>query len=173
MTVVLSLLFGIPTVMVAVLLVSGLAYDRWWRQRRQVGSAVGVSPGRGPVVRWLAGRWDTDPRHAYVANIGDDTAYEVSVTACDRVIGRTRSVPPYRTARLPSSSELPCYVNFCVDERLKREDERLKREIARGADGAMRSAQDNAVGLDGLQVVVQVAWRSEHGEWCTQTVGTN
>jgi hypothetical protein len=53
-------------------------------------------------------------RHAYVANVGDDTAYEVSVTACDRVIGRASSVPPYRADRLSSSSELPCYVNFCV-----------------------------------------------------------
>jgi hypothetical protein len=117
-------------------------------------------------VSWQAGRWDTDPRHAYVANVGDDTAYEVSVTARDRVIGRAPSVPPYRADRLSSSSEPPCYVNFCVDER-------LKRQISLGADWATQSAQDNAVDPDGLEVVVRVSWRSEHGEWFTQTVRTD
>jgi hypothetical protein len=119
-----------------------------------------------PEVSWQAGRWDTDPRHAYVANVGDDTAYEVSVTARDRVIGRAPSVPPYRADRLSSSSEPPCYVNFCVDER-------LKRQISLGADWATQSAQDNAVDPDGLEVVVRVSWRSEHGEWFTQTVRTD
>jgi hypothetical protein len=50
-------------------------------------------------VYWQAGQWDSDPTHVYVANIGDDTAYQVSVTACDEVVERTRSVPPYRIDR--------------------------------------------------------------------------
>jgi hypothetical protein len=117
-------------------------------------------------VSWQAGRWDADPRHAYVANVGDDTAYEVSMTGCERVIGTAPSVPPYRADRLSSSSELPRYVNVCVDER-------LKRQISLGADWATQSAQDNAVDPDGLEVVVRVSWRSEHGEWFTQTVRTD
>jgi hypothetical protein len=138
------------------------AYQR--RSKRQARSTATVRPQ--PGVSWQAGRWDTDPRHAYVANVGDDTAYEVSVTACDRLIGRASSVPPYRTDRLSSSSEPPCYVNFCVDER-------LKRQISLGADRATQSAQDNAVDPDGLEVAVRVSWRSEHGEWFTQTVRTD
>jgi hypothetical protein len=103
-----------------------------------------------PGVSWQAGRWDTDPRHAYVANAGHETAYEVSVTACDRVIGRASSVPPYRADRLSSSSELPCYVNFCVDER-------LKRQISLGGDRATQSAQDKAVDPDELGLLSESA----------------
>ena len=54
----------------AVLLPFGIAYDR--RLRRQLRPTVASAVGRARVF-WQAGRWDTDPGHAYVANIGDDT----------------------------------------------------------------------------------------------------
>jgi hypothetical protein len=81
--VVLSLLVGVAIMVMAVLLPFAVAYDR--RLRRQLRSTLSAGAARLPGVCWLAGRWDTDPAHAYVANIGDDTAYEVSVMACDQV----------------------------------------------------------------------------------------
>lgn len=113
---------------------------------------------------WLAGRWDTDPAHAYVANIGDDTAYDVSVTVRDHVIGRALRVPPYRTARLPSSSKLPYYLNVCVDQW-------SKRQISVGAR-ATHGGQVKLVDPDGPDAVVGVSWRSENDEWRSQTVRT-
>ena len=157
-TVVLSLVVAAA---MAVLLVFFVAY----LNRRAVEGAR-QARRRRPGVSWHAGRWDTDPRHAYVANVGDDAAYEVSVTACDRVIGRASSVPPYRAGRLSSSSEPPCYMIFCVDDR-------IKRRISVGADRATRSAQAKSVGSDRHEVVVRVSWRSEDGERFTQTVCTD
>jgi hypothetical protein len=57
----------------------------------------------------------------YVANIGDDIAYQVSVSACDEVVGRTRSVPPCRSDGMGSWSALPYYVIFGVDQWSKRQ----------------------------------------------------
>lgn len=156
-TVVLSLVVA----EMAVLLVFFVAY----LYRRAVEGARQARRPR-PGVSWQAGRWDTDPRHAYVANVGDDTAYEVSVTASDRVIGTAQSVPPYRADRLSSSSGLPCYVNFCVGDR-------IKRRISVGANRATRSAQAKSVGSDRREVVVRVSWRSEDGERFTQTACTD
>jgi hypothetical protein len=135
------------------------------RSRRQADSTATLGPRR-LGVSWQAGRWDTDPRHAYVANVGDDTAYQVCVKACDRVVGTAQRVPPYRADQLFSSSQPPCYVNFCVDER-------LKRRIPLDADSATRSAKDKSVDSHQLEVVVRVSWQSEHGERFTQTVHTD
>ena len=146
---------------VAVLLTTVVAY----RQRfTWLDSTTSARLGR-PRVSWQAGRWDTDPRHCYVANVGDGTAYEVNVTAFDRVIATAQSVPPYRADRLSSTSEPPCYLNFCVDQR-------LKRSVSFGPDRAIRSALDKTVDPDRLEVVVQVSWRSENSEHFTQTVRT-
>lgn len=68
-----------------------------------------------PQASWQAGRWDTDPRHAYIANVGDGTAHDVSVTASDHVVATAQNVPPYRSDQLASSADLPCYVNFTID----------------------------------------------------------
>jgi hypothetical protein len=35
-------------------------------------------------------------------------------------VGTAQRVPPYRADALSSTSELPCYINFCVDQRLNR-----------------------------------------------------
>jgi hypothetical protein len=128
----------------AALLPFGVAYDR--RLRRQRRSTV-VSAARRPMVYWQAGRWDTDPSHAYVANIGDDTAYDVSVTAYDRIFGLTPSVPPCRAAWMLASSELPCYLSFRVE-----------------------SSPDNPVDPAKSDIAVRVSWRSENDDWFTQTV---
>lgn len=114
-----SLVATAMVVLWAVLLPSGLPYRRW--SRRQLRStACGTRPVDPPEVYWQAGQWDSDLSHVYVANIGHDTAYQVSVTTCDEVVGRTRSVPPYRSDRLTSRSSLPYYVTFAVDQWSKR-----------------------------------------------------
>jgi hypothetical protein len=102
---------------------------------------------RWPRVYWQAGRWDTDASHAYIANIGDDTAYDVSVTAYDRVVGLTRSVPPCRADWMLASSELPCYLSFRVEGR-----------------------PETAVDPGRSDVAVRISWRSENDDWFTQTV---
>jgi hypothetical protein len=128
----------------ALFLPFGIAYDR--RLRLQLRSTVLGATGR-PRVFWHAGRWDTDSSRAYVANIGDDTAYDVSVTAYDRVVGLTRSVPPCRADWMLVSSELPCYLCFRVEGR-----------------------PDNAFDPGRSDVAVLVSWRSENDDWFTQTV---
>ena len=115
----------------ALLLLFFAAYK--WSSKRQADWTATTEP-REPTVSWQVGRWDTDARHAYVANVGEATAYEVNIMASDRVLGTAQSVPPYSADRLSSSSEPPCYVNFCVHER-------IKRRISSGVDGATRSAQ--------------------------------
>ena len=141
MLTVLSLGIGLSAVVMAALLPFGISYDRWLRQqRRPTVSGAADRPG----VYWQAGRWDSDPSHAYVANIGDDTAYEVSVTVYDHVVGQTRSVPPCRADGMRPSAKLPCYVMFCDDH--------------------------CSVGPDGSDVAVRVSWRSENDEWFTQIV---
>lgn len=156
---VLSLGIGLAAVVIVVLLPFGIAYDRRMRQQRR--STV-VSAASGPGVFWLAGRWDTDPSHAYVANIGHDAAYEVSVTACDRVVGRTRSVPPCRADWMLASSKLPCYVRFCVGPW-------SNRQVSLGT-GAQHGGSGKAVDPHGPDVTVRVSWRSENDDWFTQTV---
>jgi hypothetical protein len=110
---------------------------------------------------WQAGRWDTDARHAYVANVGDDTAYEVTVTSpqSDRVIRTVEQVPPYSAARLASSSDLPCYVSFSLDNRAKQPQH--------------AGAGSSAVEPEQHEIVVRLRWRSEQGHWSTQIVRTN
>ncbi|WP_319451221.1 MULTISPECIES: hypothetical protein [unclassified Mycobacterium] len=146
---------------VALLLLVVVAYKR--RSKQQASSVANAKP-RQSVVSWQAGRWDTDRRHAYVANLGNDVAYEVSVTAYDRVIGTAQSVPPFRAGRLSSTSEVPCYVNFCFDQR-------LAQGAFRGTEGVSQIALDKAVDPDRSEFVVQVSWRSERGVRFTQTAG--
>ena len=146
---------------VALVLLLAVAYKR--RSKQQASLAANAKPNQS-VVSWQAGRWDADRRHAYVANLGEGVAYEVSVTAYDRIIGTAQSVPPFRAGRLSSTSEAPCYVNFCVDQR-------LAPGAFRGAYRASHSALDKAVDSDRAEFVVRVSWRSECGEWFTQTAG--
>lgn len=115
-----------------------------------------------PGVYWQAGRWDSDPSHAYVANIGDDTAYEVSVTVCDHVVGKVASVPPCHSERMSSSSKLPYYTTFCVDQWANREV-CVAARITHGE-------QDDAVDPDESEIVIRVSWRSENDEWYAQTM---
>ena len=141
---VLLLGIGLATVVMAVLLPFGIAWDRQLRQQRRPTFARET---RWPRVYWQAGRWDTDASHAYIANIGDDTAYDVSVTAYDRVVGLTRSVPPCRADWMLALSELPCYLSFRVEGR-----------------------PETAVDPGRSDVAVRISWRSENDDWFTQTV---
>jgi hypothetical protein len=163
--VVLSLFIALTSIVSAIAVVVVIALKRRLeRQSRR--AATAAARRRRPGVSWQAGRWDTDPRHAYVANVGDDTAYEVSVTACERVVGAAQRVPPYRTDALSSTSQIPCYINFCVDER-------LNRPISLGAEKAPRTARNKTVCPDRTEVVVRVDWRSDDGEWFNQSVRTD
>ena len=156
---VLALGIGLAVVVMAALLPFGIAYDRRLRQQRR--PAVSSAADR-PRVFWQAGRWDSDPSHAYVANIGADTAYEVSVAVCDRVVGQRRSVSPCRADGMLASSEIPCYVIFCIDHCSDRHVY---------VDGrAPFGGSDKAVDPDETDVAVQVSWRSENDEWFTQVV---
>jgi hypothetical protein len=112
-------------------------------------------------VRWQGGRWDSDVRHAYVANLGDDTAYEVSVVEHQQIIAASPSVPPFSADRLSSASGPPCYLNFCVHTA-------VNSGIPTGSAGATYRARAYSGETD--RVAVQVRWRTELGEWCTQDV---
>jgi hypothetical protein len=110
---------GVPTFVVGVVVLVLLLQLLWVvlfvykrRAERQARSAVGP-PRAG--VSWLAGRWDTDAHFAYVANVGDATAYEVCVATGNQTIGRADSVPPYSDERMSFLSDEPCYVNFYLD----------------------------------------------------------
>lgn len=133
-------------------------------KRRMMKIRAMAEPARqAPGARWQAGRWDADARHAYVANLGDGTAYEVSVTEGQQVVATASSVPPYSPARLASTSGPPCYVNFCVHSRSR------QRSLVSTAGGTQRdSGRCNDAMSSG--VVVKVSWRSESGEWSSQTV---
>lgn len=50
---------------------------------RQADWTATAGPHR-PRASWQAGRWDTDSRHAFVANVGEGIAYQVSVAAVAR-----------------------------------------------------------------------------------------
>lgn len=128
---------------------------KWWAKRQQE-LTMSATPSE-PRAQWRAGRWDIDPRHAYLANVGDATAYDVSVTLSDKVVCTAETVPPFSGERLSSLSGLPCYVNLSVRQRL-------------GASLAMtieRRESGNAV-PETSEVDVQVRWRTASGEWHTQ-----
>ena len=114
-------------------------------------------------AHWQAGRWDADARHAYVANLGDDTAYDVAVIEDHRVIATARSVPPFSADRFTSTSALPCYVNFCVHS-----EHHARPPVA--AAGRPNRGRTAAVSTSQSPIAVQVSWRSERGEWCTHMV---
>lgn len=156
---------AVPCIVCAIPVVVMIARKRWLEQQSRRAVTAAARPGP-PAVSWQAGRWDTDPRHAYVANLGDDIAYEVSVTACERVVGTAQRVPPYRTNALSSSSELPCYINFCVDEL-------LNRPISLDAEAGPRTARNKTICPDLTEVVVRIDWRSDGGEWFNQSVRTD
>jgi hypothetical protein len=114
-----SLVVAVMVVLWAVLLPLGLPYDRLLKQQLR-STAHGTRRRDPPGVFWQLGRWDSDPSHMYVANIGDDTAYQVSVAARDEVIERTSRVPPCRADRMNSTSALPYYVTFGVGQPFRR-----------------------------------------------------
>lgn len=159
-----SLFAAVTCIVCAIPLLVIIARKRWLEQQSRRAINAATRPRR-PAVSWQAGRWDTDPQHAYVANVGDDTAHEVSVTACERVVGTAQQVPPYRADALSSTSQLPCYINFCVDKR-------PNRPISFGAQTAARTTRSTAVCPDRSDVVVRVDWRSNDGERFNQTVRT-
>ena len=74
--------------------------------RRQTSPFDRDSSVDGPIRRGLRllpiGRpaGGTPTRHAYVANLGDDTAYDVSVTDGEQVVATASSVPPFSADRL-------------------------------------------------------------------------
>jgi hypothetical protein len=148
-------------VVFTLLLFAVVAYKR--RSWQQADSIVTSIPRR-PAVSWQVGRWDTDRRHVYVANFGDETAYQVSVMGCGRALGAAERVAPFHAGRLSSTADPRCYLNVCLDER-------FARQVSRGADGASRrAAESEVIDLDRGGMVVRVRWRSEQGEWFTQMV---
>ena len=115
-----SFVVAVMVVLWVALLPLGLPYHRLLT--RQLHATLGGTRRRDPPgVYWQVGRWDSDPSHVYVANIGDETAYQVSVKACDEVVGRTPSVPSCRSDWMTSWSALPYYVVFRVDQWSKRQ----------------------------------------------------
>jgi hypothetical protein len=94
-----------------------------------------------PPAGALAGRsMDKDARFAYVANLGEATAFDISVTSSGEVISAVPIVPAYGPDRLSSSSTQQCNLNLFIRERF------------------------------GNDVVVQIKWRFDDREWFTQTV---
>ena len=149
------------------------------RRPRQADPGVDLVPRRSKVT-WQAGRWDADTRHAYVANMGSDTAYEVSVTTCDgcdRVIRTVEEVPAFGIDQF-SSSQLPCYVVFSVP--LDRQVSAAQLGHAIGRAGRSVDVIEDTRRLPGAAhiaarqhvVAVRIDWRSAQGQWSSQTVCT-
>ena len=98
-----------------------------------------------------------------MANLGDETAYDVSVTKGEQVIASTSSVPPYSADRLAWTSGPPCYVNFCVRIRAQ------QRSLV-NATGGTQCEPGDAKREEASGITVRVRWRSASGEWFSQTV---
>lgn len=128
----------------------------WWAKRRQE-PTVSESSSESRA-HWQAGRWDIDPRHAYLANVGDATAYDVSVTLSDKVVCTAEVVPPFSPERLSSSSGLPCYVNLSVRQRLEA-----------SVVTATESARSGNAVTETSGVGLRVRWRTATGEWQAQS----
>lgn len=139
---------------VYVTLIAAVGY-KWWARRLQE-LTVPASPSQ-PSAQWQAGRWGMDPRHAYLANVGDATAYDVSVTVSGKFACTAATVPPFSAERLSSSSGQACYVNLSVRQRL-------------GASAVMttQSRESGNAATETTEVDVHVRWRTASGEWCTQ-----
>jgi hypothetical protein len=139
------------------------------------------------VVKWQAGRQDkSNAGWLYVANIGEDTAYEVSLIAWDgheRVSVKADTVPP-RLLNEHAESDPPGYIDFRLSLReengptatqaasmrlvmppegsaYREEFEAQQRELEEIMDRQQRQ-----------QVVVRITWRSELGRWSTETLQT-
>jgi hypothetical protein len=150
--VVMSAVFALLAIFVCLLFAAAL-----FRSHRKLRRTKVARPTRAGAS-WQVGRWDTDARHAYVANVGNDTAYEVTVTSphSDRVIRTVELVPPYNATRLESTSDPPCYVSFSLDNRARQPQHA----------GAGSSAAEPEM----HEIVVRLRWRSEQGHWSTQVV---
>jgi hypothetical protein len=122
---------------------------------------IAAEPGVG--ARWQAGRWDSDARHAYIANLGDDTAYDVSVTEHHHVVAAAPSVPPFNANQLTPAADVPCYLNFCVHP-----------NPAAPAPATPHRHRMPALPIDNTApaIAVQVTWRTGRGDWTTRTVHT-
>ena len=151
-----ALVFSMSLLVVALLWLVVIVYGRRPRAAPRQANALAVDH---PVVEWQAGRWDKgNAGRLFVANVGDDTAHEVSLVASDRhdkVALKVDRIPPYQ----PGDEQLPepCYVEFS-----------LKYRATHGPD----PADANVEADDGRQVEVQLTWRSEHGRWSAQTLHT-
>jgi hypothetical protein len=111
-------------------------------------------------VRWQVGRWDSDPRHVYVANLGDDIAYEVEVAEDQKVLATAPSVPPYSASPLRSIRDQPCYLNACIRGTL----------MPRAAASVGRVREEHSASPSEDGVVLQVSWRTGLGERCTGSI---
>jgi hypothetical protein len=138
---------------VYLMLFASVAYKR--RAKRELSESTSPSE---PDVQWQAGRWDTDPRHAYLANVGDVAAYDVSVTLSDGVTCTAEFVPPFCADQL-SSSGVPCYVNLSIRQRIRS-----------SATAAVQSRGSANPTTDLVEVDVHVRWRTDSGEWHVQNV---
>lgn len=134
-------------------LIAAVGYKWWARHLQEL--TVPASPSQ-PSAQWQAGRWDVDPRHAYLANVGDATAYDVTVTVSGNVSCTAEAVPPFSAERLSSSGQA-CYVNLSVRQGL-------------GASEVMttQSRERGNAATETTEVDVHVRWRTASGEWCSQ-----
>ena len=151
-----------------------------WSRHRGVGFVAGflrwlqtaaVSPAaidrQGTTAsdrgKLAGGRWDTDERHAYVANVGDGCAYDVSITEGEQVVATAKTVPAYCADQLMSTSRPTCYLNFCIHED-------VQHRTAVNASSTVLGAQPASTNRARRHVAVVVSWRGEDGEWSTQRV---
>ena len=154
----------LPSLLLAPLVALAAAYlafifalgCKWWAKRQR---ELTVSASASECcAHWQAGRWDIDPRHAYLANVGDATAYDVSITLSDKVVCTAETVPPFSAERLSSSSGLPCYVNLSVRQRFG-----ASLAMTMGRHGSGKAIPETS------ELEVQVRWRAASGEWHTQS----
>lgn len=141
----------------AVYLVFIVALSCTWRVKRQREPTEPASSSESSA-RWQAGRWDIDPHHAYLANVGDAAAYDVTVAVSGTVACTAECVPPFDAQRLSSTSGLPCYVNLSVRQPL----------AAQPVMSTRRRESAHAV-AETTALDVHVRWRTASGNWHVQS----
>jgi len=135
------------------------------------------------IVNWQAGRQDNAiAGWLYVANIGEDTAHDVTVLAWDghdRVTVKADKVPPCLSDRKNG------YIEFTLAHRVENgpdptraeenkpimppEESRAFQEFR---ERFWRPYEDSIAAEERRQVAVRIAWRSEHGRWSSKTLHT-
>lgn len=156
----------LPTALLAVLFVVIALYlalfvrliSRWWAKQRQPMVESGVVAHR--QASWQSGWWDENLARAYVANVGDEAAHQVSIKRGGCVLATATSVPSFSAETIAGSSGLPCYVDLSVRQ--------PERQQAMASSRRLATMGDAEIGT--LDLLVE--WRSAAGKWCTQRIRT-